>query len=177
MVGFEEIMRHKPQRGNPDRSRDNPHRVGAENLNSPGAYRLVERWPVNAIRNGEHGFRPSGWQRSKFTLHHFLLTFQYTFRNFLPELGAVGATILPEGGGERNAFECRAKGRDGINGQEKGKTARFSPNAINDESGRHDRPENYALFGFMAFSTSMLLFSPLEYLAMLMAIPAIWARA
>jgi len=101
---------------------------------------------------------------------------QYTFWNFLPELGAIGATILPEGG-ERNAFECCAKGRDGINGQEKGKTLRFSPNAINDESGHHDRLENYALFAFMAFSTSMLLFSPLEYLAMLIAIPAIWARA
>lgn len=83
---------------------------------------------------------------------------------------------MPEGG-ERNAFECRAKGRDGINGQEKGKTVRFSPNTINDESGHHDRLESYALFAFMAFSTSMLLFSPLEYLAMLMAIPAIWARA
>jgi len=83
---------------------------------------------------------------------------------------------LPEGDG-RNAFECPAKGQDGINGQKKGETVRFSPNAINDESGRHDRLENYALFAFMAFSTSMLLFSPLEYLAMLMAIPAIWARA
>lgn len=80
---------------------------------------------------------------------------------YLPELGAIGTTILPEGG-KRNAFKCRAKGRDGINGQEKGKTVRFSPNTINDESGHHNRPENYALFAFMAFSTSMLLFSPLE---------------
>ena len=64
-----------------------------------------------------------------------------------------------------------------VNGQEKGKTLRFSPNANNNESGHQNRPENYALFAFMAFSTSMLLFSPLEYLAMLMAIPAIWARA
>ena len=34
MAGFEEIMRHKPQSGNPDRSRDNPHRKEPENLNN-----------------------------------------------------------------------------------------------------------------------------------------------
>ena len=105
-----------------------------------------------------------------------LIVLQYTFRNYLPELGTIEATILPEEE-ERNGFECCAKGQDGINGQKNGKTLRFPPNSINDESGRHDRQENYALFAFMAFSTSMLLFSPLEYLAMLMAIPAIRARA
>jgi hypothetical protein len=29
---FLEIIRHKPQWGNPDRSRDKPRRVGSENL-------------------------------------------------------------------------------------------------------------------------------------------------
>ncbi len=39
MVGFEKIMKHKSQRGNQpeadksDRSRNNPHRVGSEDLN------------------------------------------------------------------------------------------------------------------------------------------------
>jgi len=33
MAGFEKIMGISAQGGNPDRSRDNPHRVGAENLN------------------------------------------------------------------------------------------------------------------------------------------------
>lgn len=33
MVGLEVILRHKPQRAFTDLSRDNPHRVGGENLN------------------------------------------------------------------------------------------------------------------------------------------------
>ncbi len=60
----------------------------------------------------------------------------------------------------------------------------FSPISVSGSSrlaglilGQPPIRENYTLFAFMAFSTSMLLFNPLEYLAMLMAIPAIWARA
>jgi hypothetical protein len=42
MAGFEEIMGlqpwlkpgHKHQQGNPDRSKDNPHKVGPENLSA-----------------------------------------------------------------------------------------------------------------------------------------------
>ena len=34
MASFEEIMRHMPQLNTQDRERDNPERVGAENLNN-----------------------------------------------------------------------------------------------------------------------------------------------
>ena len=62
-------------------------------------------------------------------------------------------------------------------GRKRGKPLDFSQMPITTKAGVMIVLENYALFAFMAFSTSMLLFSPLEYLAMLMAIPDIWARA
>jgi hypothetical protein len=52
MAGLKEIMSlqwwlktgHKPQRGNQDPSRDDPHMVGAENLNSLCGQLVVGLW-------------------------------------------------------------------------------------------------------------------------------------
>jgi len=44
MVGSEKIMKNKSQWDNPDRSRDDPHTKGVENLNILYGCRVAARW-------------------------------------------------------------------------------------------------------------------------------------
>ena len=52
MAGFDEIMKLQPwlnpgnkhQQGNPDRSKDNPHKVGVENPNELRGQLLLRLW-------------------------------------------------------------------------------------------------------------------------------------